>query len=708
MTLDQYINANYSGLSGNIPATISLLQDGASVPFIARYRKESSGGMDEVDVINIKNCIKKFNENITRKETIIASIEEQRKMTSELKQKIYNCWSSTILEDLYLPYKKKRKTRADKAKERGLEGLSKIIMAQRDSDIEYTAQRFVRGEVESVDAALHGARDIIAEWISENSKVRDIVRQAFERYAVISSKAKKVKDTAKKEALAHYKDYWEYSSRLDRTPGHRLLAMRRAEGEGLLSVSIDVDSERLFQRIDGLYIKSRGDCARQIAKAVDDSYKRLIKPSIETEFANISKAKADMEAIEIFTKNLKQLLLESPLGEIPVLAIDPGFRTGCKVAVLDGQGNLVTNTTIYPHPPQSNYNESAEKLKLLIHTYKIQAVAVGNGTAGRETEAHIKGLGIANLEVYLISEAGASIYSASELARKEFPDLDLTVRGAISIGRRLMDPLAELIKIDPKSIGVGQYQHDVDQGQLRQALEDVVVSSVNAVGINLNTASETLLSYVSGIGATLAKRIVNHRYKLNKFTSRAQLKDVKGLGAKAYEQAAGFLRVKDGHNPLDNSAVHPERYQLVRSIAKTLDLDIESLIGNKSIIKKIDINNYVTAEVGLPTLKDIISELQKPGTDPRGQAESFSFLSYIKSISDVKEGMILPGIIVNVAKFGAFVDLGIKENGLIHISEITDKFINDPNDVLSINQKIKAKVLKVDLERNRIQLSLKD
>ena len=415
-----------------------------------------------------------------------------------------------------------------------------------------------------------------------------------------------------------------------------------------------------------------------------------------------------MEAIEIFTKNLKQLLLESPLGEIPVLAIDPGFRTGCKVAVLDGQGNLVTNTTIYPHPPQSNYNESAEKLKLLIHTYKIQAVAVGNGTAGRETEAHIKGLGIANLEVYLISEAGASIYSASELARKEFPDLDLTVRGAISIGRRLMDPLAELIKIDPKSIGVGQYQHDVDQGQLRQALEDVVVSSVNAVGINLNTASETLLSYVSGIGATLAKRIVNHRYKLNKFTSRAQLKDVKGLGAKAYEQAAGFLRVKDGHNPLDNSAVHPERYQLVRSIAKTLDLDIESLIGNKSIIKKIDINNYVTAEVGLPTLKDIISELQKPGTDPRGQAESFSFLSYIKSISDVKEGMILPGIIVNVAKFGAFVDLGIKENGLIHISEITDKFINDPNDVLSINQKIKAKVLKVDLERNRIQLSLKD
>jgi len=707
MTTLQYIKTEFPHINGHIANVIKLLTDGATVPFIARYRKEATSGMDEVEVTEIKNAMKVHSDLISRKETILAAISEQGKLTAELRAKIDNCWQSVLLEDIYLPYKRKRKTRADKAREQGLEGLAKILMAQRESDVHYAARRFVKGDLASTEAALTGARDIIAEWISENDKVRDVVRQAFGKYAVLSCKVKRLRDEKKKEEAKHYKDYWDYSSRLARTPGHRLLAIRRGEREGLLSASIDIEADRVLERIDRFYIRGRGACADEIAKAVDDSYKRLIKPSIETEFATKSKLVADKEAIEIFAKNLKQLLLEAPLGEVPVLAIDPGFRTGCKVAVIDEQGDLLTHTTIYPHPPQQRHQESAEKLRSLITKYDIKAVAVGNGTAGRETESHIKSLGMNGLEVYLISEAGASIYSASDIARQEFPDLDLTVRGAVSIGRRLKDPLAELIKIDAKSIGVGQYQHDVDQSMLRQSLEDTVVSSVNTVGINLNTASSSLLSYVSGIGATLAQRIVDYRTELGQFTDRSQLKKVKGLGAKAYEQAAGFLRVKDGDNPLDDSAVHPERYALVKKMAKESGASLAELVGDVSRVKAIPLQQYVTADVGLPTLRDIAAELAKPGIDPRGRAESFAFHPYLQSIADVKEGMMLPGIIVNVAKFGAFVDIGIKENGLVHISEITDRYISDPNEVLSVNQKIQAKVIGVDIGRSRIQLSLK-
>jgi len=707
MNLDQYIKANNS-MSGNISAAISLLQDGATVPFIARYRKEATGNMDEVDVTDIKNSIKKYNDLISRKETIIASIKEQGKLTPELVQKIEACWNTTLLEDIYLPYKRKRKTRADVARESGLEGLAKTIMAQRENDPHYAAGRYVKGKVNNEEEALAGARDIIAEWISENTKVRDIVRQTFDRHAVISSKAKKVRDEQKKQDARHYKDYFDYSTRLDRTPGHRILAMRRGEREGLLSVSIDVNAERLLDRIDGFYIRGRSGCAEQIGKAVDDSYKRLVKPSIETEFANKSKEKADKEAIDIFTKNLSQLLLESPLGEQRVIGIDPGFRTGCKVVVLDEQGDLLASKTIYPHPPQQEHDKASKIMLELVGKYKPQAFAIGNGTAGRETESFVKGLSVPDVEVYLISEAGASIYSASAIAREEFPDLDLTVRGAISIGRRLMDPLAELIKIDAKSIGVGQYQHDVDQNLLKQSLEDTVVSAVNKVGINLNTASKSLLAHVSGLGPTLAERIVDYRKSIGQFKSRKQLSDVKGLGKKAFEQAAGFLRIKGSDQPLDDTNIHPERYNLVKKMAKEAGLTLDSIIGNDKVNTLLDIHKYVEADVGLPTLKDIVSELQKPGHDPRGRAEFFSFDNYVRTIDDIKENMYLPGIIVNVAKFGAFVDLGIKENGLIHISEITDRFISDPNEVLSVNQKVNTKVIGVDRERNRIQLSLKN
>jgi len=708
MNIQQYIAAELPHIQGDLSNVITLLADGATVPFIARYRKEATGGMDEVDIADIKNAVKGYHDLISRKETVLASIAEQGKLTAELKDRIANCWQLIKLEDIYLPYKRKRKTRADKARDLGLEGLAKVLMAQREHDVVGAARRFVKGQVATADEALAGARDIIAEWISENERVRDVVRQAFEKYAVLTCKAKKVRDEKKKEEAKHYKDYWDYSSRLDRTPGHRLLAIRRGEREGLLSASIDIDAERVIQRIDRFYIKGRNQCAEQIEQAIDDSYKRLIKPSIETEFANKSKLKADKEAIEIFAKNLKQLLLEAPLGEVPVLAIDPGFRTGCKVAVIDAQGDLLTHTTIYPHPPQQKYTESAATLKGLLSKYDIQHVAVGNGTAGRETESHVKGLGISDLQVYLISEAGASIYSASEVARQEFPDLDLTVRGAVSIGRRLKDPLAELIKIDAKSIGVGQYQHDVDQGMLRQSLEDTVVSSVNAVGINLNTASSSLLTYVSGLGPTLAQRIVDHRTAIGQYTDRRELKAVKGLGAKAYQQAAGFLRVRDGVNPLDNSAVHPERYSLVTQMAKAMQVSVQELVGNAQLVKSIPLQTYVSDDVGIPTLQDIASELIKPGIDPRGQAETFAFHPYLQSIDDVKVGMRLPGIVVNVAKFGAFVDIGIKENGLVHVSQITNRFISDPNEVLSVNQKIEAKVIGVDLARKRIQLSLKE
>ncbi len=706
MKIKDYILSRSNIGQKYLPAVIQLLDSGATIPFIARYRKEMTGGMDEVEVSLVKGLMKKYSDLLSRKETILASIEEQGKLSSELKQKIENCWDSVTLEDIYLPYKKKRKTRADKARERGLEGLAKTIMGQRDQDVRYSARNFVKGEVGDVDAALLGARDIIAEWVAEHSKVRDMVRHGFGRYAVVSSKAKKVKDQKQRERANHFRDYWEYSSKLDRTPGHRLLAMWRGEDEGLLSVKIDIEADRVLERICRFYIKSSGECASQIEKAIYDSYKRLIKPSIASEFATKSKEKADIEAIEIFTKNLSQLLLEAPLGEYRVLALDPGFRSGCKVAVLDEQGDLLEHTIIYPHPPQSRTSEAVGITKKLIDHHRISAIAIGNGTAGRETEEFVKGLGIEGMEVYLISEAGASIYSASAIARAEFPDLDLTVRGAISIGRRLKDPLAELIKIDPKSIGVGQYQHDVDQTMLRESLEETVVSSVNKVGINLNTASASLLSHVSGLGPTLAKRIVDHRNKLHHFSDRKQLKEVKGLGPKAYEQAAGFLRVKEGSNPLDDSAVHPERYKLVSMMASEQGLEVTELIGNKKMLDAIDLSKYISPKVGMPTLKDIISELSKPGIDPRGEAKQFSFDPGLRTIDDLVLSSYVSGIIVNVAKFGAFVDIGIKENGLIHISQITDRFIKDPNDVLSVNQKVKAKVIGIDKERKRIQLSL--
>ena len=708
MTRLEFVRQRLSGLSGNIGAAIQLLDDGATVPFIARYRKEWTGGLDEVALIEIQGCLRQFGEIEARKLTILNSIEEQEKLSPKLKAQIENTFDKLDLEELYLPYKRKRKTRADVAKELGLEGLAKLVMAQREQYIRSSAQRWVRGEVADVDQALAGARDIIAEWVSENLTIRSIVQEAFEKFAVISAQVKKIKDPKKLDEAKQYKDYWQYTDRLSKIPGHRLLAIRRGEHQGILSLNIDVETDRLLPKLYRYFIKSKGECADQIEKAVSDAYQRLIKPSIENKFATLSKEAADKEAIGIFSKNLRNLLLEAPLGQLPVLAIDPGFRTGCKVVVLDAQGNLLEYATIYPHPPQEQTDAAGSIITQLMSRHKIKAIAIGNGTAGRETEAFIKGLGLSDVEVYFISEAGASIYSASEIARSEFPDLDLTIRGAVSIGRRLKDPLAELIKIDPKSIGVGQYQHDVNQAQLKASLEDTIISCVNAVGVNLNTASEYLLMYISGLGPTLAKRIIEFRSQKGQFTDRAQLMQVKGLGAKAYEQAAGFLRVKNSKHPLDDSAIHPERYAIVEQMAQDLHADLANLVGNASLVDQIQLDRYLTNDVGLPTLRDIIQELKKPGIDPRGQAEVFDFDPYIQQLSDIKPGMRLPGIIVNVAKFGAFVDLGIKENGLIHVSEISNRFIQDANEVLTVNQKVVVKVVEVDIDRSRLQLSLKD
>jgi uncharacterized protein len=697
------VNVDVQGLR----ASIQLLEEGATVPFIARYRKERTRGLDEVDLLAIKKAIKQYKDLLDRKEYISKVIEEQGKLHPGLEKKIKETWDLSTLEDIYLPYKKKRKTKADKARSLGLEGLAKIIMAQQEDFLDRAASRFVRGALASKEEALEGARHIIAEWVSENPRIRSMMREQFNRFAVITSKVKKLKEE-QKEAAKLYKDYWDYTSRLDRTPGHRILAIRRGEREGILSVSIDVDVEKALDRIKGYFIKTRGECADQIEEAIKDAYKRLLKPSIEGEFARLSKEKADVEAIEIFAKNVSQLLLEAPLGEKVVIGIDPGFRTGCKVVALDQKGDLLHHTTIYPHPPQSNIGEAQEKIKQLYKKYSPKAIAIGNGTAGRETEAFIRGIDLPRVDVFLISESGASIYSASALAREEFPNLDLTVRGAISIGRRLMDPLAELIKIDPKSIGVGQYQHDVDQARLKQSLEDTVLSCVNRVGINVNTASKSLLTHVSGLGPGLASNIVDHRSSNGPFTSRKDLMAVKGLGKKAFEQAAGFLRIKKGQMALDDTGIHPERYSLVKRILKENRTELNQLLGNEERLKSIPWRQYVSEEVGMPTLNDIKKELAKPGHDPRGQAESFSFDPRLQKIQDVREGSIIPGIIINVAKFGAFVDLGIKENGLIHISQITDRFIDDPNEVLSVNQKVHVRVIGVDLDRKRIQLSLKD
>ena len=704
--LVKHISNTLSISKSQVSNTIKLLEEGATIPFISRYRKEATGSLDETEVTAIEKEWKRLLELVKRREAILKSINDQELLTPELEDKINTCWDMAEVEDIYLPYKPKRKTRASAAREKGLEPLAEIIMEQKEDQLELVAEKYLNDDVPDIETALAGARDIVAEWINENTDARNTIRQQFERDAVISSKViEKKKDRGTK-----YSDYFDFNEPLKNCAGHRLLAIRRAEQEGILRVSISIDNDFATDSIEKIFIKNKNESADQVRISIKDAYKRLLAPSIETEFKNSSKDKADEEAISVFSTNLRQLLLAAPLGPKVTMAIDPGFRTGCKLVCLDQQGNLLVNSTIFPHPPQKKVDEASEKVKGLLKKYKVEAIAIGNGTAGRETERFIKSLvnNSGTREVFMVNEAGASIYSASETAREEFPDLDLTFRGAISIGRRLMDPLAELVKIDAKSIGVGQYQHDVNQENLKEGLDQVVSSVVNQVGVKLNTASRHLLSYVSGIGPKLAKSITDYRRENRSFRSRKELLKVKGLGAKAFEQSAGFLRIPGAVNPLDNSAVHPESYSIVAKMAKDLSHPVKSLIEAANIRQQIDINNYVTGTVGLPTLKDIMQELEKPGLDPRGKAETFSFSESISGITDLKPGMSLPGVITNLTKFGAFVDIGIKENGLLHISQITERFIKDPSEVLKLDQKVIVRIVDIDVERKRIQLSMKE
>ncbi|MDR3118815.1 MAG: RNA-binding transcriptional accessory protein [Mediterranea sp.] len=683
--------------------TLSLLIEGATIPFISRYRKEVTGGLDEVKVGEIKEKYDKLCEVAKRKATILSTIEEQGKLTGDLKKRIDETWESTLLEDIYLPYKPKRKTRAEVARQKGLEPLAVLLLLQQEPNIERRAQTYVKDEVKDVDDALKGARDIIAEQISEDEQARNSVRNLFARNAVITAKVVK----GKEEEATKYRDYFDFSEPLKRCTSHRILAIRRAESEGLLKVSISPDDEECLSRLERQFVRSRNESGRQVQLSVHDSYKRLLKSSIETEFAALSKEKADEEAIRVFTENLRQLLLASPLGQKRVLAIDPGFRTGCKVVCLDAQGNLLHNGNIYPHPPVSKAGEAASKLRQMIEAYTIEAIAIGNGTASRETEDFITRQPFPSIPVFIVSEQGASIYSASKTARDEFPDYDVTVRGAVSIGRRLMDPLAELVKIDPKSIGVGQYQHDVDQSKLKKSLDLTVESCVNRVGVNVNTASSHLLTYISGLGPQLAQNIVSYRAENGAFASRSQILKVPRMGAKAFEQSAGFLRIPDASNPLDNTAVHPESYFVVEQMAGDLKCSVPELISNKELRAGIDIRKYITPAIGIPTLEDVMAELDKPGRDPRKTIEVFEFDRNVRTIDDVREGMILPGIVSNITNFGAFVDIGIKESGLVHLSQMADRFITDPAEIVSIHQQITVKVLSVDRDRKRIQLTLK-
>lgn len=684
--------------------TVDLLEEGATIPFISRYRKEHTGSLDEVQITDIRDALNQLKELQKRQDYILKTIDEQGKLTPELRRKIEECLDPVLLEDLYLPYKVKRKTRATVARDRGLEPLAKILMKQQEMQVEKAASGFLNEEVESVEDALQGARDIIAEWVNENQRARKTVRYHFDRSAVISSHLVK----GKEEDGAKFKDYFEFSEPLKKCPGHRILAMRRGEQEGFLKLSVEPEAVKVTDALEEQFVTSPYEVGQQVAEAVRDSYKRLIQPSIENEYKAIYKERADKEAIKVFADNLRQLLLASPLGQKRVLALDPGFRSGCKLVCLDEQGNLIHNETIFPHPPQSDRAGSTRKVSSLVQQYKTEAIAIGNGTASRETERFIRMIRFPHdLEVYVVNESGASIYSASKIARDEFPDYDVTVRGAVSIGRRLMDPLAELVKIDPKSIGVGQYQHDVDQGNLKRSLDEVVESCVNLVGVNVNTASKHLLTYVSGLGPTLAQNVVDYRNEIGVFSSRAQLKKVPRMGEKAFEQCAGFLRIEGAKNPLDNSAVHPESYHIVKQMAADLKVDLTQLMKDESLVRQIALERYVQGDIGLPTLKDIRTELEKPGRDPREQIEVFEFDQTVFKVEDLKPGMELPGIVTNITKFGAFVDVGVKQDGLVHISHLADRFVKDPNDIVKIHQHVKVRVLEVDIARNRIQLSMK-
>ena len=697
----------------NVDATLTLLNDGCTIPFIARYRKERTGNLDEVQITRIAEMNDRLMETDKRKETILKTISEQGKLTEELENKIANCWDNSVLEDLYLPFKPKRRTKVQIAREQGLEPLATLLLMQREQNPMAASKRFVKDDVQDEAAALQGAKDIIAEMVSEDQQARNTVRNAYKREAMISSRViKKVEDT---DEAQKFSDYFDFFEPLRRCNSHRLLAMRRGEAAGILRVSISIDGEECIDRLNRQFVHGRGACQTLVAEAVEDSFKRLINPSIENEFAGLSKERADEEAIKVFTENLRQLLLSAPLGQKRVLALDPGFANGCKIACLDAQGNLLHHEIIYPHPPKRLYAQATVAVLRMIRQYNIEAIAIGNGTASRESKefitdclSHLAEEGKETPKVFVVSEDGASIYSASLIAREEFPDEDVTTRGAVSVGRRLMDPLAELVKIDPKNIGVGQYQHDVDQAKLRHSLDQTVESCVNQVGVNLNTASKHLLMYVSGLGSALAQNIVDYRKEHGAFTSRAQLKKVPRLGAVAFQQCAGFLRIPNAKNPLDNSAVHPESYHIVEAMAEEQNCSVSELISNKELIKRIDLNRYISNEVGLLTLNDIMQELEKPGRDPREQLEEFEFDTSVHSIDDLKEGMELPGIVTNITNFGAFVDIGVHQDGLVHISQLSNKFVSDPNTVVHLHQHVRVRVTQIDYKRNRIGLSMKN
>ncbi len=685
--------------------TLKLFSEGATIPFISRYRKEATGSLDETVLLDIQKTHNQLLDLDKRREAILKSIEEQGKLTDELKRQIEGVSNMNELEDIYLPYKPKRKTRASVARDKGLEPLAKILMKQQESLVEKRAEAFVTDEVVSVEDALQGARDIIAEWVNENKRARESIRRLFGKNALIGSKVVK----GKEEDGIKYQDYFEFSEPLNRCPSHRIMAMLRGEDEGFLKISLEPVREAAIELLEDIFVKGSLDISEQVREAVKDSYKRLLQPSIETEFRKLSKEKADEEAIRVFAENLRQLLMAAPLGEKAVLALDPGFRSGCKLVCLDRQGNLVHNETIYPHAPQNEKGAASKKVVSLVNAYKIDAIAIGNGTASRETEQFVRKLRFdRDLQVFVVNENGASIYSASKVAREEFPEYDVTVRGAVSIGRRLMDPLAELVKIDPKSIGVGQYQHDVDQGSLKESLDQVVESSVNKVGVNLNTASKHLLTYISGLGPTLAQNIVEHRREKGPFKSRKELMKVARMGEKVFEQSAGFLRIPDAKQPLDNSAVHPESYKVVEKMAGNLHCQVVDLMADETLRKKIQLDQYVSPQTGLPTLQDIMEELAKPGRDPRSRIKVFEFAQDVRSISDLSEGMVIPGIVTNITNFGAFVDVGVKQDGLVHISQLADRFISDPNEVVKIHEHVQVKVLTVDVDRKRIQLSMKE